>query len=380
MRESLYDYLVRTDNLSLLDEWDAEQNAPVTPHTITFGSDRKMWWRCSGGHTWQASVYSRASVRAGCPYCTGRHAWPGETDLATRYPDLAAEWCTEKNGELTPDTVLPGSHLTVWWRCSEGHTWKARVNGRVAGSGCPVCANRKLLPGANDLAAAYPELVAQWHPTKNGKLTPEDVVSGSRRKVWWICEHGHEWSASVASRVGGAGCPVCAGKVVIPGENDLASLFPAIAAQWHPEKNHDLMPDAVSPYSNRKVWWRCNLGHDWLAAVASRTSRDGGCPYCGNKKVLKGFNDLAFKNPQVAAQWHPTLNGNLTPEMVVPGSHKRVWWECPNGHVWKAIIFSRAGPQQCGCPVCAGKRSEKQHRRYDLYLSDAFFKDNRGPP
>ena len=59
--------------------------------------------------------------------------------------------------------------------------------------------------------------------------------------------------------------------------------------------------------------------------------------------VQKGFNDLAAKAPDVAAQWHPTLNGNLTPEMVTPGSHRRVWWQCPLGHTWKAFVYSRTG-------------------------------------
>ena len=89
-------------------------------------------------------------------------------------------------------------------------------------SGCPVCANRMVLAGVNDLATINPELARQWHPTKNGDLTPRDVLAGSRRKVWWICDQGHEWQADVSSRNHGTGCPVCAGKKVISGENDFA--------------------------------------------------------------------------------------------------------------------------------------------------------------
>lgn len=88
--------------------------------------------------------------------------------------------------------------------------------------------------------------------------------------------------------------------------------------------------------------------------IASRANGTG-CPYCTNKKVLAGFNDLATVEPRIAAEWHPTLNGSLTPEMVTAGSRKKVWWECPLGHVWKAAIYSRTGKKKCGCPVCAGK-------------------------
>ena len=87
------------------------------------------------------------------------------------------------------------------------------------------------------------------------------------------------------------------------------------------------------------------------------------CPYCTGKKVLPGFNDLATLEPKIAA-WHPTLNGTLTPEMVTLGSHRKVWWQCPEGHVWKAVVYSRAGPQKCGCPVCAGKVKAARQQRY----------------
>lgn len=270
--------------------------------------------------------------------------------------DLLCQWHPEKNGTLTPERVAAGSHRTVWWVCGKGHEWEATVKTRTEGCGCPVCANRTLAPGENDLASMYPEIARQWHPTKNGALTPRDVVSGSGRKVWWKCEKGHEWQASVLSRTGkGNGCPVCAGKVVIPGNNDLATVFPAVAAEWHPTKNDSLKPTDVSPYSNKKVWWRCPLGHDFTAVIGQRTVQGTGCPYCAGRKVLPGFNDLAAVEPKIAAQWHPTLNGTLTPEMVTVGSSRRAWWQCSDGHVWKARISARTGPLKSGCPVCAGK-------------------------
>ena len=268
---------------------------------------------------------------------------------------LLQEWYPSKNEPLTPVTVTYGSKTKVWWRCARGHEWQATVKSRAGGCGCPYCTNRALVPGENDLATTHPEIARQWHPNKNGGLTPHDLMAGTRRKVWWQCGKGHEWQAGVASRTGGAGCPVCAGKRILPGENDLASAFPAVAAQWLAARNGAVTPQTVSPYSNRKVWWRCELGHEYQAAVSGRTMNGSGCPYCAGRRVLRGFNDLTAAEPKLAAQWHPTLNGALTPEMVTVGSHKKVWWQCPEGHVWKAMVYSRAGSQKCGCPVCAGK-------------------------
>lgn len=355
MGQTLYDYCHEYGKTYLLEEWEQERNAPLTPEAVTSGSSRYVFWRCEHNHAWRADIYSRAKKDTRCPYCTGKRVQPGVNDLATLDPYLAAQWHPVKNGDLTPEQVTVGTHRLVWWQCGHGHVWRAAVNSRRSGAGCPVCAGRKVLPGVNDLAAAAPDLAAQWHPTKNGSLYPADVVCGTRRKVWWQCEKGHEWRAMVSSRMrSGTGCPVCAGKRVLPGINDLTMVFPEIAAQWDREKNGALTPEQVSPYSNRPVWWRCTLGHSYRTSVGARTNSGSGCPYCAGRKVLPGFNDLATLAPEIAAQWHPTLNGSLTPAMVTAGSHRKAWWECPAGHVWKAAVYSR-GRQKTGCPVCAGR-------------------------
>ena len=121
---------------------------------------------------------------------------------------LLKQWSHIRNGPLTPEQVIYGSSKKVWWVCEKGHEWEAMIKSRVVGCGCPVCANRRLVPGLNDLATIHPELSKQWHPEKNGALTPRDVLPGSRRKVWWRCGEGHEWQATVGSRAEGKGCPV----------------------------------------------------------------------------------------------------------------------------------------------------------------------------
>ena len=148
---------------------------------------------------------------------------------------------------------------------------------------------------------------------------------------------------------------------MLPGFNDLASQNPVLAAQWDTERNGTLTPQQVTLTSNRKAWWICEKGHSFQAVIASR-AKGTGCPYCTNRKVLAGFNDLATVEPRIAAEWHPTLNGALTPEMGTVGSTKKVWWECPLGHVWKAAIYPRTGAKKCGCPVCAGKTGKEGNR------------------
>lgn len=354
-----------TTNPELAKEWHPTKNGELTPDQIFPGSKRRVWWQCEKGHEWQATVFSRAKTGCGCPVCAGKSVLPGYNDLAAIAPKIAAQWHPTKNSGLTPDMVYHNSTRRVWWQCEKGHEWKATILSRVRQkAGCPVCANKTVLVEVNDLATVAPALAAQWHPTKNGSLTPYQVGAGSHLRVWWICEKGHEWRAQILSRISThCGCPVCTGRIVVSGDNDLATFAPAIAAEWHPTKNNGLAPDCVRPQSNRVVWWRCKKGHDWRAPVKSRVDRSSGCPYCTNRRLLVGFNDLATTEPLIAAQWDAELNGRITPEMVMAGSHKKAWWRCPEGHVWQALVYSRTGKQKSGCPICAGTVGEKRLMR-----------------
>ena len=104
--------------------------------------------------------------------------------------DLLDQWDGSRNGTLTPDTVSYGSRQKLWWRCEQGHVWQAAVYTRAGGeSGCPYCAGKRPWPGFNDLASRFPDLAKEWHPTKNGDLTPDQVLWGSNRRVWLSLIH-----------------------------------------------------------------------------------------------------------------------------------------------------------------------------------------------
>lgn len=209
------DYFLENGPLAV--HWHPSRNAPLHPSQVSFGSRKRVWWTCEQGHAWQAAVYAVTGSDSGCPYCTGKLPIPGQTDLATLFPDVAKEWDPERNGALTPASVMPSAHHRVWWRCSLGHRWQAVIFSRTTGrpSGCPYCTGRKVLPGFNDLASLKPKVSAQWHPTLNAPLSPTQVTPGSNQKVWWQCAAGHIWQAAIYSRTRakGSGCPICAGTV-----------------------------------------------------------------------------------------------------------------------------------------------------------------------
>lgn len=103
MRKSLLDFCLESGREELLRQWSERRNGALGPADITRGSRRKVWWRCTHGHEWQATVASRASRGTGCPVCTVKRVCAGENDLASRLPALAAQWDAEKNGDLRPE-------------------------------------------------------------------------------------------------------------------------------------------------------------------------------------------------------------------------------------------------------------------------------------
>ena len=139
----------------------------------------------------------------------------------------------------------------------------------------------------------------------------------------------------------------------------LSATHPELCAEWDAEQNGDLTPDSLTAGSHKTVWWRCKNGHVWQAAPYARAA-GAGCPYCTNRRVLVGFNDLATTHPLLAREWDYSRNGALTPQTVTYGSNRRVWWRCDRGHVWRAAIFSRTRKRAAGCPVCMGTVKERR--------------------
>ena len=135
-------------------------------------------------------------------------------------------------------------------------------------------------------------------------------------------------------------------------ENSILFSNPEIAKEWNYEKNVNLKPENFSVNSNKKIWWKCQKGHEWQARISSRSSGNG-CPYCSGQKILKGSNDLQTVNPILAKEWNYEKNKGLTPEDVMPSSTKKVWWKCSQGHEWEATIGSRNSGN--GCPYCSGR-------------------------
>ncbi len=142
----------------------------------------------------------------------------------------------------------------------------------------------------------YPEVASEWHPTKNGEISPEDINAKTNKKYWWLGKCGHEWDSAVSSRIKGIGCPICSNQRVQKGVNDLLTTNPEIAKEWDYEKNI-IKPDTITIGSGIKVWWKCNkCGLSWNTSPSVR--KRSGCPNCSKiikaKKKSRGVLQLSI--------------------------------------------------------------------------------------
>jgi hypothetical protein len=277
--------------------------------------------------------------------------------IALKAPHLASEFHPTKNIKSF-DQISYASNKKVWWLCQKGHEWQTAPGNRYRGTGCPGCSGRRLSK-ENNFAVKCPHLVPEWHPDKNGTLTPHDVPPRGKIKIWWVCEYGHEWKATTGNRYSGTGCPDCAEKRVSTKHN-LAFKYPDLLTEWHPEKNQDLQPDQVTPgNSDKRIWWKCKKGHEWQSAIKTRITGSK-CPFCIGRRA-SAENNFAVKFPHLLSELHPNKNNFMLTE-ITTGSKKLVWWQCKFGHEWQAPAYSRSRGH--GCPKCNFRSSRLEVRIY----------------
>lgn len=302
---------------------------------------------------------------------------------------ILEEWDYEKNGDITPKNISPGSDKVVWWKKPYDDprtgkhfdfSWKSSISHRKDGRGCPYLSKpvKKIYVGFNDLCTTHPQLAEEWDKEANDKLNIKitEVTYGSTKDVFWKCKIHGSYKARIASRAAdGNGCPYCSGKQVKQGYNDLKTLRPDIAKEWDYEKNN-IGPESVTIGCTKKYWWKCSKGHSWDTTPNHRTSGANGCPYCANKKVLSGYNDLETLYPLIAGEWNYKRNGNITPRDVLPKSNKAAWWKCVLGHEYHAKIYSRT-LYDTGCPKCNSEFETSFQEQCILFYMKQSFSDTK---
>tara|TARA_B110000971_G_C20005930_1_gene499144 strand:+ start:181 stop:1164 length:984 start_codon:yes stop_codon:yes gene_type:complete len=292
--------------------------------------------------------------------------------LATEHPDLLVEFDYEANDPLSAEDLTPGSATSVWWKCpvDPSHRWQISVGSRTRlGTGCPYCEGLKVGKD-NSLATVFPEVAKQWHLTKNDRLTPNDVVAPSSKRVWWKCPHGpdHEWQTTVHKRsIDRTGCPFCDGQQLSV-TNRLDTVRPDIASRLDP----DLNPPGVAARtfyseSKKKLWFRCqkDVAHVFLTRPHYLTIRGGDCPLCRASRLERTVEDqLKARGIAYQREWRDhdlKHKKKLSFDFFLPVVNAAI--ECDGEQHFKPMRFDK-GPD-------ALQIRQKRDRLKDEYCKDA---------
>jgi len=424
----------------LVKEWHPTKNGELTPNDITHGSDKKVWWSCSKGHSYDAAISKRTRQQrtydtgtrlkkegpTGCPYCTGQKA-SKDNNLLAVFPEIAKEWHPTKNEALRPDQFTSGSNKKAWWLCPKGHSYNSHISNRTSKkSACPKCSNQSSeseIRILSELKWLFDEVNSRyklggveidiflpainvgieydgkyWHKDKEikdleknkfllskgihllrvrqfplkpiskndllvNKLLNKDDLDELLKKITQLVDSNIKEKIDTyllkPSFVNDELFKVYRSYFPSPfPENSLLKTHPFPSSEWDYERNHPLRPENFSFGSDTKAWWTCPKGHSYKAAIKNRTNKDNltGCPECSGNKVGED-NNLLFLFPDVAKEWHPTKNKDFTPIQVTPGSDKKAWWLCPKNHTYESQVKDRTRDNPRGCPYCSGRRS-----------------------
>ena len=275
------------------DEWDYEKNHPLTPDQFSYGSEKKVWWRCSKMHSWNAAIDKRTGSKRdnpqNCLICSNAIPHP-EYNLLTEITGVSDLWDYSKNKQ-TPNSYLPTSNKVVYWMCSKGHKYRASIVSRVNRATnkireCIFC-NGSVASKENNLVLFCPDVINFWDYEKNVNSNPEDFLPSSNKIVWWKCSTGHSFQFRIDVKINSKNkqvrtCRKCT-ENMWDTENNLGMQFPFLLEEWDYDLN-EIDPFFITPYSNKQVNWKCKYGHAFQRAPYQRINRKSKimveCPIC----------------------------------------------------------------------------------------------------
>lgn len=314
--------LVET-NPELINEWHWEKNKDIDIRTVSRGSHKKAWWKCSMGHEWEAVIGNRARLGVGCAVCNGKKAQKGFNDLGTLLPESLEWWDYDKNFPLTPYDVTSQSNKKAWWRCSCGHSWQAVIATFKRGDRCPYCSGHKVLTGFNDLATTHPHLLEEWDYKKN-TMRPAELSAGSITQVWWLCPQGHSHLAAVCDKTRTdrrhIDCPQCS-KQVSSGEKELYDFFCSIFPKENIVSNdrmvikpHEL--DIYLPHKNIAIEYNGIYWHsDKVKPVDFHAMKYRACAEKGVQLITVWEDDWLHKRSIVESMLRSKVGADNRPQI-----------------------------------------------------------------
>ncbi len=351
----------------LMDEWDVEKNreAGLDPDKLGSQSNKDAFWKCKKcGYEWSAKISNRYHGRS-CPCCGRKIVVPGINDLATTHPELAKEWDYERNRELTPDKVLYGTAKRVYWLCPEGHSYSATINHRSGAHGtcCPKCNAGRQTSFAEQaffyyIKKVFPDAINRYTEIFSNSMELDIYIPSIKLGIEYDGEAWHKKNKRERERKKYEICKAkgirllrimekTPGGIVDTADETLSMPNPIYEHKYLAQVIRYLL-DRIDPASNMLTR---RYAHHIHSDVDINLKRDELEIRAYMTKLHKG--SLAEMYPAIASEWHPTLNGTVTPDKVKPGSDYKAMWICPKcGNEYSAIVGHRTSKKPTGCPKC----------------------------
>lgn len=286
-----------------------------------------FWWHCDVcGEDFEAVlgalIRSKDIQYKGCSYCAGKKV-SREKSFAYLHPEIMDEFA--KDNTIDSYNVTEFSTKKAKWECrnNKDHKWETSFQARANGTGgCNVCRTWNF---NKMLHEEHPEFEVYYDKEKNER--PFNSYSNmSNEIVWWKCDDGHsfQWSILNFSRLGRFECSVCINKLFIPGENDLESQYPDLAAEFDVLKNGIGADMIAFADTNDDTWWKCSEGHEFQRSVWYRVKHVRACPICNRTIVTKGINDFQTAYQDVTKIWDYETNDKNPDEISDKNNMKNV--------------------------------------------------------
>jgi len=343
------------DDILIMDEWDFDANQTLNPKKLTRASNKKASWICSKcSYKWEAKISNSLILGRGCPLCANKVVVEGVNDLGTTHPLIAKEWHSKKNGDLTFKNVTYGSGKKVWWLCPLEHEYQATILHRSSGTNCPDCNSGRQTSFAEQatffyVKKLYPDAISRYKSDFLGRMELDIFIPSIRYAIEYDGEAWHKKSTIKREQLKYKKCEDNGIKLI-----RLREKFPELGSMI---ADYQFGSDKLYEPKNlehviKEVLRRINFSNTWLIKCPIDVNIERDRYEIQKYRVDLKKDSLLVKFPQVAEEWHPTKNKNLSPSMFKPRSDHKAWWKCPTcNYDFESTIGHRT--YGTGCPKCA---------------------------
>jgi len=356
----------------LMNEWDIEKNkeAGLDPEKLGSQSNKYAFWKCKCGYKWSAKISNRYHGR-GCPCCARKIVVPGINDLATTHPQLSKEWDYERNGELKPNMVLYGTAKRVYWLCPEGHSYSATINHRSGANGtsCPKCNAGRQTSFAEQaffyyIKKVFPDAISRYTEIFSNSMELDIYIPSIKLGIEYDGEAWHKKDKRSRERKKYQICKengIWLLRIMEKNPDGFNYIADETLSMPNPIYEHKYLARCIHILLDRITMWTKRHAYQ-LHSYDIDIKRDEHEIRAYMTKLNKG--SLAEMYPAVAAEWHPTLNGTVTPDKVKPGSEYKAMWICPKcGNVYSATVGHRTSKKPSGCPKCGIEKNRAANQK-----------------